>query len=196
MVKDIVKENFIIINADDFYGKNAFIDISNNLDSLNEDSLEFSMVGYKLKNTLSENGYVSRGQCYVDDKGYLSSIIERLKITKEAGEIFYENKEEGKVVMSENTIVSMNFWGFTPKIFGEIEAYFIEFLKNIGSDIKIEFYIPSMVNDLMQDKGATVKVITSESSWLGVTYKEDKSVVSSKIGEMKQDSKYPSYLWA
>ncbi|CAM1341401.1 nucleotidyltransferase family protein [Tenacibaculum aestuarii] len=193
--KDVVKENFCVINADDFYGANAFLKMAEFLKKTDPSSSEYAMVGFKIQNTLSENGSVSRGECYLDSDNYLKRVIERTNISLVNNHIVYsENNQEKEI--QKNSLVSMNFWGFTSTIFQEMDTLFYQFLKKNYQTEKEEFFLPSVVNHLLEIQKATVKVLETNSSWLGVTYKEDKSAVISKITELKKDGIYPESLWS
>jgi UTP-glucose-1-phosphate uridylyltransferase len=173
---------FAVINADDFYGREAFESIH-------------SMVGYQLKNTLSENGTVSRGVCSVDGEGFLTEVIERTKIEKqENGEIAFFDLGEPQV-LEENTTVSMNFWGFKPSVFSEIEKMFHTYARENFDAPKAEFYIPKVMSTLMEEGKGKCKVFTNSSDWFGVTYPEDKELVKSALNEIIESGKYPSKLW-
>lgn len=193
-VKNVVDDNFCVINADDFYGANTFLKMAEFLNKTTPSSGEYAMVGFKIQNTLSENGSVSRGECYLDAYNYLKKIVERTNISLINNRIIYtENNQEKEI--QKNSLVSMNFWGFTPTIFREMDVLFYQFLKENYQTDKKEFYLPSVVNHLLETKKATVKVLETNSNWLGVTYKEDKAAVISKITELKKDSVYPESLW-
>lgn len=193
--KDAVKENFCVINADDFYGANAFLKMAEFLNKTDSSSCEYAMAGFKIQNTLSENGSVSRGECYLDSGNYLKRVVERTNISSVSNRIVYtENNQEKEI--QKNSLVSMNFWGFTPTIFQEMDTLFYQFLKKNYQTEKEEFFLPSVVNHLLEIQKATVKVLETNSSWLGVTYKEDKSAVISKITKLKKDGIYPESLWS
>lgn len=195
VAKGMIKDNFCVINADDFYGKDAFFKMAQFLKIAKPTSFNFSMIGYQIKNTLSENGTVSRGECLVDEKSYLEEVHERTSIIRRNNKILYqENNIE--IEIQENTNVSMNFWGFTPQIFNEIDEQFYEFLKENYQTEKEEFYLPLVVNSLLENKKATVKVIETTSKWMGVTYKEDKENVVLKVKELKKNEVYPMELWS
>ena len=192
--KDVVKENFCVINADDFYGANAFLKMVEFLNKTDPSSSQYTMVGFKIQNTLSENGSVSRGECYLDSDNYLKRVVERTNISLVNNHIVYsENNQEKEI--QKNSLVSMNFWGFTPTIFQEMDTLFYQFLRDNYQTEKEEFYLPSVVNHLLETQKATVKVLETNSNWLGVTYKEDKAAVISKITELKKDGVYPGNLW-
>jgi len=195
MLKDIVKENFAIINADDFYSRQAFDVMAAQLKNTDENSCSFSMVAYSLKNTVSDNGYVSRGACTVNENGFLTAIVERVRIEKIDGVLKSEDEKGQMVSINEQTTVSMNFWGFTPKCFEFGTAFFLEFLENNKEDLKAEFYLPTIISKLLVSKKATVKVLESDSKWFGVTYREDKETVQKEICKLKALGVYPTKLW-
>lgn len=196
MVKDIVKENFAVINADDFYGREAFEVMAKTLQKTNKNSYQFSMMGYVLKNTISEYGSVSRGECKVDENHFLTGITERTQIEKINGVLSYKNNEEQFIPIFENTIVSMNFFGFTPKYFDISEKLFDKFLAENYQHPKAEFFIPLVVNHLITNQIATMEVLTSNARWFGVTYKQDKEYVTSEIKKLKTKNIYPKDLWS
>lgn len=194
MAKDIIKEPFAVINADDFYGKESFQILADYLKSIEGTTGNYAMVGYRVANTLSENGSVSRGVCATDENGYLTDVVERTKIENIGGNIVFT--EDGKdTVLTPNTPVSMNMWGFTPEYFAYADAAFKEFLTNYGNELKKEFYIPTVVNDLIRAGKATCKVLDTPSKWFGVTYAEDRPQVVMKINNLVQDGVYPEKLF-
>ncbi len=195
VAKDLIEGNFAVINADDFYGKKAFEVMANQLQKSTKNSTVFSMVGFQLKNTISINGAVSRGECIVDDFNKLLSITERTHIERINETVCYKDDKGVFIEIDENTIVSMNFWGFTPQFFDFLEKQFYKFLKVYQNDLKKEFFLPSVVNELIQQKLASVTVLTSDSKWLGVTYKEDKKHVVEQINILKEEGIYPNKLW-
>ena len=181
--KDVVKEPFAVVNADDFYGRSAFKKIA---DFLKKETKDYCMVGFRLVNTLTENGYVSRGVCEIKDNK-LSSVTERTKIVDCK---YTEDDGESWTPMSPDTVVSMNLWGFMPDIFGYIEDGFKEFLsKNINVP-KSEYYLPSVVSSLIEKGEKQVEVLIAEDKWYGVTYKEDKQNVVDAIGAMVDAGMY------
>lgn len=193
MGKEIIREPFAAINADDFYGPDAFRVMADFLVS-SADRNEYAMVGYTLKNTLSDFGTVSRGVCDVETTNKLKKITEQTGIRKTPGGIV--TKRDGqKVSLSGKETVSMNFWGFKPSIFGYIEDAFTDFLKRKGNDPKTEIYIPSVVFELIRKNTVKVKVLHADSSWFGVTYKEEQSYVTAKIKELVNKGIYPENLW-
>ncbi|MBU8892894.1 MAG: nucleotidyltransferase [Bacteroidales bacterium] len=195
MAKDIINEPFVVINADDFYGKSAFKVVANYMQS-KQDNLKGKncMAGYLLKNTLSEYGQVSRGVCEVNDQNELVEITERTKIGWKNGKIVTDN-DGNDLELNGDVYVSMNFWGFTPDVFSELEAEFIKFIDENASDIKSEYYIPSIVSHQMNNSLATFKVLEATDQWFGVTYKEDKPLVINKINELTHTGEYPEKLW-
>ena len=195
MTKNVVNENFAIINADDFYGREAFNDIAKQLIKTKENSFEFCMIGYALKNTISENGYVSRGECFVNKEGYLTNVIERTRIETIDGFLKFEDEKGKMVSIDKETTVSMNIWGFTTNYFEYGEKLFLDFLEKNKENLKAEFYLPFIVNSLLASKKATVKVLKSKAKWFGVTYNEDKENVKKEIKKLKEAGVYPINLW-
>ncbi|MFD0763160.1 sugar phosphate nucleotidyltransferase [Lutibacter aestuarii] len=195
MAKDVVKENFAVINADDFYGKEAFFVIAEALKNIDKNSTNFNMMGYVLKNTISEYGSVSRGECRVNDHGFLTGITERTHIEKINGVLNFKDDDGKLKPILEDTTVSMNFFGFTPKYFELSESLFENFLENNYQEPKAEFFIPLVVNHLIVNNLATMEVLKSDARWFGVTYKEDKEYVTSEIQKQKDQNIYPENLW-
>jgi dTDP-glucose pyrophosphorylase len=191
---EVTKTPFAVINADDFYGYEAFKIMAEFL-STNEDENCQSMVGYQIKNTLSENGTVSRGVCVTDEEGFLINVTERTKILREeSGEIVFI-EEEGKTVLAENTPVSMNFWGFMNSVFPKIKGQFEEYASKNMDSPKAEFYIPTIMSKMIDEGTGKCKVFSNESAWFGVTYPEDKPEVMNAISELVSSGKYPQKLW-
>ena len=195
MAKDAVKENFAVINADDFYGAEAFETMAKQLTKTDSESYNFSSMAYLLKNTVSDYGYVSRGECEVNEKGFLLDITERTHIEKINGKLMRKDGNGQFIEIDENTIVSMNFFGFTPKFFGFADQLFKEFLEANKGDLKAEFYMPAIVNEMLKLNLANVRVLSSNAKWFGVTYKEDKEIVQKAIEELKKKNVYPEKLW-
>lgn len=195
MAKDAVHENFAVINADDFYGAEAFQVMAKSLMETDKESYDFNTMAYLLKNTVSDHGYVSRGECQVDEKGYLMDVTERTHIEKINGELMRKDDDGKFIPIDENTIVSMNFWGFTPRCFEFGGQLFETFLEENKENLKAEFYIPSVVNDILKSEKASVAVLKSDAKWFGVTYKEDKEIVEKAIGKLKEQGVYPIKLW-
>ncbi len=197
MAAPVVDGPFAVINADDFYGREAYITLAEYLRQVEGTQGNYSMVGYNLRNTLSDYGTVSRGECSVDENDNLVSIVERTAIERGTDGIVRYKDENGEHPIDENTTVSMNLFGFTPDFFSRTEELFKEFLSNPAnmSNLKSEFFIPLCVNTLINQKRVSLKVLTSEAKWFGVTYKEDKPEVVSKISKLIADGIYPSKLW-
>lgn len=195
MIKEVIDGNFIVINGDDFYSKGAFKTIIKELDSLDVNSYNMCMVGYNLKNTISENGFVSRGECFVNEEQELTNIIERTHIEEVDGQIKRKDDNGNFVPMSENTIVSMNFWGFTPRYLEQLESDFKLFLAERSKELKSEFFIPTVVNNIIESGKGAVKVLTSDAKWMGVTYAEDRPTVVLAIDALKEQKIYPKNLW-
>ncbi len=195
MAANVIKEPFAVINADDFYGKEAFEVMAKYLMECEGKKGAYSMVAYKLQNTLSDFGTVSRGVCTSNRCNYLQTIVERTSIAKTAGGAAYTD-ETGEHPLPLDTLVSMNFFGFTPDFLGYLEDGFKTFLDGPAqTNIKAEFYIPLMVNNLINDKKAKLKVLSSDAVWFGVTYKEDKPDVVKKIQNLIDKGVYPKVLW-
>ncbi|WP_196002033.1 sugar phosphate nucleotidyltransferase [Clostridium sp. 1001271B_151109_B4] len=193
--RDIIDAPFVAINADDFYGQEAFRKIYEFLINNKEENM-YGMVGYKLCNTLSENGHVARGVCKVKD-GYLEEVIERTKIIKKDEAAFYTEDEENWIELDYNSTVSMNMWAFNINIFEELEIGFKRFL---DTEVKLnpkksEYFIPSVVSELLSNGKISVKVMESKDKWYGVTYKEDKDIVRSAIENMIKQGVYHKNLW-
>jgi UTP-glucose-1-phosphate uridylyltransferase len=188
-----ISEPFVVINADDFYGKDAFKSVASFFQS--ESKGDHAMVGFTLQNVLSDHGSVSRGVGETDANGYLKSVVERTTIVKENGKIVAKEKD-GDVVLQPSAPTSMNFWGFHPSIFRIASGMFQDFLKENHKNIKAEFFIPLFVNRMIVENIAKVKVIGGGNVWFGVTYKEDKNAVSGRIREMIASGDYPEKLWS
>ena len=193
MAKEVIKEPFAVINADDFYGAEAFHTMADFLVDGATDK-ENCLLGYLLKNTISENGSVSRGICTVDDNDHLVTVIERTHIEKLPENIAYLEDEKWHA-LPDNASVSMNFWGFTPNIFEHLSTQFKSFLNEKGNELKSEFYIPSVVTSLIETDTIQFKVLSSDSQWFGVTYKEDKEKAVQAIQKLIEAGEYPNQLW-
>lgn len=196
MGKNVINEPFAIINSDDYYGRNSFEVMAKELSSLEEGSTgKYSMVGFKVGNTLSESGTVSRGVCEKDGD-YLTGVVERTSIGYNADHKIAFTDENGKEqILAPETPVSMNFWGFTPDYFKYSEEYFVEFLKENINKPKSEFFIPTLINDLVKKGIASVKVLTTESRWFGVTYSQDRQGVVDKFAELHAKGVYPDKMF-
>jgi UTP-glucose-1-phosphate uridylyltransferase len=194
MAKNVINEPFAAINADDFYGAGAYKVISNFLTkSVNKD--KYAMVGYQLNKTLSDFGSVSRGMCETDGNNILTKITETHKIRQENNTIICESENNETVKMTGNETVSMNFWGFQPSVFDNIENQFIEFLQKNIQVPKSEFYIPFVVFDIIKSGKANVEVLKADSPWFGVTYQDDKPFVIEQIKKLTDQGVYPEKLW-
>lgn len=194
-----IDSSFAVINADDYYGAEAFKLIYDYLTSHEDDEkYRYMMVGYKLCNTVTDNGHVARGICDMNERGELVAIHERTRIEKRDGGIAY-TEDEGNTWTSvpEETIVSMNMWGFTNSILKELKERFPSFLdKGIKENPKkCEYFLPAVVSELLEEDKATVAVLASVDKWYGMTYKEDKSIVAAAIQKLKDEGKYPKHLW-
>ncbi|MEO8405699.1 MAG: nucleotidyltransferase, partial [Chitinophagaceae bacterium] len=190
---DAVKEPFAVINADDFYGKNAF---ENAYDFLKNDCTEnnYAIVGYDLLRTLSDYGTVNRGVCTLDNLGNLVSITERINIAKKDGKIICDDGLEPKELPMD-TRVSMNFWCFHPSFFRYTQKVFRDFLQNHGQELKSEFFIPIVADQFIKE-GGRVEVVPTSSSWFGVTYKEDAPFVEKSLNDLINAKEYPTRLWS
>ncbi|GHS91518.1 nucleotidyltransferase [Bacteroidia bacterium] len=196
MGKSVIKEPFAVINADDFYGRVSFKVLADYLSGLDDKENDYCMVGYRIGNTLSESGSVARGVCEKDDRDYLTSVVERTYVVRDAdGVIKYKDENEKMVPLDENVPVSMNMWGFTPEYFIYSEEQFTDFLKENSGNIKAEFFIPLVVNNLIVNGVAKVKVLDTPSKWFGVTYAEDRSSVVEKINALIAKGEYPEKLF-
>ena len=194
MAKDIIHEPFAVINADDFYGRESFQVLADFLRDVEGRRNAYCMVGYRVCNTLSENGTVSRGVCATDENGLLTDVVERTKIEEKNGTIVFT--EDGvDTPLDPHTPVSMNMWGFTPEYFEYSETAFRAFLQEKGQELKSEFYIPTLVNQLIVDGTATCKVLDTPSKWFGVTYSEDRPQVVMKIQQLIRAGEYPAKLF-
>lgn len=195
MAAPVIREPFAVINADDFYGADAYRVIGDYLSKLGESKNDYCMVAYELSKTLSENGTVSRGVCTVSADGMLESMVERTQIERIAdGRIVFHDGGADEE-LAENTPVSMNLFGFTPDYFAHAEAYFRTFLQEHGRELKSECYMPSVVNKLIHEGTATLRVLHSSAQWFGVTYKADREPLVKRIQELIASGAYPENLW-
>ena len=192
--RGVVNEPFIVINADDFYGSDAFVEGAKGLKEMDPSSLDGFLVGYRLANTLSPHGYVTRGVCETAD-GYLKGVVERFKIGRnDAGAVEYYDGDTPAPLTGEE-VVSMNFWGFSPALFEELDKRFADFLKEFGGELKSEYLIPSEVDGLINSGQMKVAVRKTDASWFGVTYPEDKPAVKASLASLVETGAYPSPLW-
>ncbi len=194
MGKEAIREPFGVINADDYYGADSFRILGDFLRSVKDRKNSYCMIGFNIENTLSENGGVSRGLCEVDSDGFLSGVKECHGIERKEGRLI--QVEEGEnVPFPENASVSMNMWGFTPDYFDYSEKAFVEFLKEHGNDLKTEFYIPSVVNDLINNGTVTLKVEQTPNRWFGVTYAADREATVAQFKKLVEEGLYPTPLF-
>lgn len=195
MGREVIKEPFAVINADDFYGQESFAILADFLRSVVGKTNEYCMIGYRVGNTLSESGSVSRGVCVVDENNLLKNVVERTHIEEKGGTIIFIDENGEEVSIAAETPVSMNMWGFTPDYFDYSLEYFKQFLAENGDKLKSEFYIPLAVNNLIVEGRATCAVLDTPSKWFGVTYAEDRPQVVLKINELIRKGVYPKQLF-
>ena len=195
MADGVINEPFCVINGDDFYGVDAFKQMAVFLAQQENDSPNYCMVGYQLARTLSDYGFVSRGICETDRNQMLLQVTECTQIKRIGSVICYKDAEEVNQPLPENQIVSMNFWGFTPAYFKDLKDSFGKFIQANGNNLKSELYIPTVLSELLDEKKATVKVLSSTAEWFGVTYKEDRSFVVDRLKKLTEEGVYPSPLW-
>ncbi len=196
MGKDVIKEPFAVINADDFYGRDAFAVMGKWLSDLPEGSTgKYSMVGFRICNTLSENGSVARGVCSKNDQELLTGVVERTEIMRVDGTICYKDEQGEWQPVGEQTPVSMNFWGFTPDYFKYSEEQFIDFLKENADKPKAEYFIPLVVDNLINSGEATCEVLDTTAKWFGVTYAADRPATVEKIQSLVEAGEYPNKLF-
>ena len=196
MGKDVIHEPFAVINADDYYGNESFKVLADYLTSIEGTEGNYAMVGYRVSNTLSEGGTVARGVCETNAEGYLTKVTERTKIIREEDGVIRFIEPDGKGDLAENTPVSMNMWALTPDYFQHSEEYFKRFLTEHGQELKSEFFIPLMIDELIKTGKATCKVLDTPSKWFGVTYATDRPAVVAKFQELADAGVYPSPLFS
>ena len=194
MAKDLIHEPFMVINADDFYGKESFEVMAKFLLEVNGQEGKYCMAGYRVGNTLSEHGTVSRGVCATDKMGFLTDVVERTAIENKNGHIVYQDNGVDVEIPFE-TPVSMNMWGFTPEYFTYAEEAFKAFLTENAQELKAEFYIPTLVNDMIKSGKATCQVLDTTAKWFGVTYADDRQMVVDKIQALVDAGVYPNKLF-
>ena len=195
MAKDLIHEPFMVINADDFYGTESFEVMAKFLLDVNGQEGKYCMAGYRVGNTLSEHGTVSRGVCATDKMGYLTDVVERTAIESKEGHIVFPDENGVETEIPFDTPVSMNMWGFTPEYFEYTEEAFKAFLTKNAQELKAEFYIPTLVNDLIKAGKATCQVLDTPAKWFGVTYADDRQMVVDKIQALVDAGVYPSKLF-
>ncbi len=195
MGKEVINEPFAVINADDFYGRESYKVLADYLSTLEGSENKYCMVGYRVGNTLSESGTVARGVCETDEERNLTGVVERTQVMRVDGKVSYKDENDQWVAIDDNTPVSMNMWGFTPDYFKYSDDYFVQFLKENAENLKAEYFIPLLVNHLIVNGNASVKVLDTPSSWFGVTYAEDRPGVVAKLKSLVDEGIYPSPLW-
>jgi len=196
MAGEKVNGPFAVINADDFYGRVAFEALTAYYrDWTPERDNDYCMVGYRVANTLSDFGTVSRGVCQPDENSFLVDVVERTQIERIEEGIAYINEKNQHVIIPDDGIVSMNFWGFTPSFFGFLNSGFETFIRQNAENLKAEFFIPTVVNELIQSKKATVRILQCNEKWFGMTYREDREVVVQNLRELVHQGIYPKNLW-
>ncbi|OAV70084.1 hypothetical protein Barb6XT_00120 [Bacteroidales bacterium Barb6XT] len=195
MGKDVIREPFAAINADDFYGRDSFAVLGRQLLQMEGKRNDYCMIGYHVGNTLSESGSVARGVCETNAEGFLTDVVERIAVERIDGEIRFMDENGQKVVLNENTPVSMNMWGFTPDYFAYSEDFFADFLRRNTGNLKSEYFIPLAVNNLIKKGIAKVKVLDTASKWFGVTYAADRQGVVDKIQALVNAGEYPDRLF-
>ena len=196
VAKAKIKEPFCVINADDFYGRGAYqlaYNFQSDLDNLINS--RYCLIGYILKNSLSDHGFVSRAECRIDKNGMLSYVKERTKIKREGNEVFFEDENETRSGIDENTIVSMNMWGFMPSLFNYLEEGMIRFLKENSTSLKAEYFLPSLIDELIRAGKVEVPVLLTDEKWFGMTYQEDREMVSGKLAELVKQGVYPTPIF-
>ncbi|MDH3708370.1 MAG: sugar phosphate nucleotidyltransferase [Cyclobacteriaceae bacterium] len=189
-----IKEPFAVINADDFYGRSAYQVMATFLKNCQAHDNTYAVVGYPIVKTLSDHGHVSRATLDVNPNNLLTHVVERTKIQMSNGSVMYLQNDENFEIPS-STLVSTNFWGFTPSIFSELQKQFTDFVASNHENPKSEFYIPFAVNHLIETQIATVEVLNCEDDWMGVTYQQDKAKVMGMISQLTADGQYPASLW-
>lgn len=193
MADGLVNEPMAVINADDFYAREAYKTMADFLITSGDDS-EYSMIGYRVSNTLSDYGSVSRGVCMTDGNDYLTGVMERVRIQRDSDGIFYY-EPEGRFPLEESTPVSMNFWGLKPNVFSYLREGFSKFLAERGNELKAEYFIPILINDNIINGRIKTKVLACDSNWFGVTYIEDKPFARNEILKLVEKGEYPRNLW-
>jgi hypothetical protein len=191
----VIREPFAVLNADDYYGVDSFRVMAEHLQSVAGKENHYCMVGFRVGHTLSDTGGVSRGVCEVDAQNYLTGVVERHRIQRVNGRIQYIDDNDCPVALADDTPVSMNMWGFTPDYFAHSDRLFKAFLQAHAQNPKAEFYIPYAVNELIQSRTATVRVLPTASQWFGVTYREDRDAVERKLAMLHKEGVYPAKLF-
>jgi UTP-glucose-1-phosphate uridylyltransferase len=193
MAKDVIREPFAVINADDFYGRESYRIIHDFL--VQAQPGEYSVIGFTLSKTVSEHGSVARGVCETDENDFLTEIVERTKIFSIAGKIWYEDEDGSKHDLSPDVKVSMNLFGFTPDIFAHLDQQFRAYIEKNINNAKAEFFIPYVADNLIRNNEASFKVLGTPESWFGVTYQDDRPHVLKMINRLVDEGVYPTPLW-
>lgn len=197
VAKDEIDGPFAVINADDYYGQDAYNVLIDFFKSNKEKkSSDYAVVAYYLSNTLSDHGTVNRGICYSDGNGNLDKVVERTKIQRDDDGVIRFPHDDHSHELEDNTLVSMNMWAFDPSYFEYCETALYEFIKERGEEEKSEFYIPALIDELIQNKVLDVKLLDTTSQWFGVTYQDDKPVVIEKLNKLIENGAYPKNLWS
>ena len=197
VARNHVREPFVVINADDFYGAGSYRSMADYLMAgADLHSHHYSMIGYQVVHTLSDFGSVSRGICDATGDNYLKAIVERTEIVKNGDKYYFTEESGTKVGLKGDVLVSMNIWGFTPAIFDQLESAFMEFIRENADKIKSEIYIPKVINDLVAVNEASVKILPAINQWFGITYQEDKPLAVERINKLISEGLYPDNLWA
>ncbi|MFH1717574.1 MAG: sugar phosphate nucleotidyltransferase [Planctomycetota bacterium] len=195
VAEEAIREPFAVINADDYYGANSLKLIAGFITTKDVSSNDYAMIGYMLKNTLSEYGTVSRGACECDEHMFLRRVVERGKVEKTADGARYFDADGMAHFLSGEKIVSMNLWGFQPSVFGHVRVQFERFLKDHGDRSDCELFIPSVVDELIKSAKATVTVLQTDDTWFGVTYRQDRAIAMKCIRKLIDEGVYPERLW-
>ncbi len=196
VARETVHEPFAVINADDFYGAGSYQKMHDHLVKNQTSGMNsYCMIGYEVRQTLSEHGSVSRGICESNGHGFLRDVVERTEIEKVNGRIIYKDEKGNDVPLSGDALVSMNIWGFYPSVFGHLGDHFKRFIEQHNNDRKAELYIPTVVNELVRKEVEKVKILPADDQWFGVTYREDKPAAVEMIGELVGKGVYPENLW-
>jgi hypothetical protein len=193
VAKERVREPFCVINADDFYGRGAYqlaADFQSNLDNLL--NRRYCLIGYVLNNSLSDHGFVSRAECRINENGLLSFVKERTKIKRDGPKVFFEDDNGTRMGIDENTIVSMNMWGFMPSVFEYLEEGMANFLEENASSLKAEFFLPNLIDSLIRTGKVEVPVLCTDEKWFGMTYIEDREMVQGRLAELVKQGVYPT----
>ncbi len=195
MAAEKIKEPFAVINGDDFYGAESFSAMAKFLIETEQDCNLAAMVGYLLKNTLSENGFVSRGVCEGNSENKLQKVTERTQIERINGDIKYKDETGNLLTLEDDTIVSMNFWGFKPQFLSHLKNQVESFIEKNSQELKAEIYIPLVVDNMIKSNDLQVEILKTTAEWFGVTYKEDRPVVIQRLQELVNNQIYPAKLW-